>query len=122
MACFFLTGLISRSQTVQQKVNQYRKENEPKILEEYVRFVAIPNVTRDTANILRNAAFIKMMMEQRGIKAEFLNGITLNVNPVVFGEIKVPGAKYTLSFYAHYDGQPVNPDQWMKGKISRFIL
>ena len=115
IACFFLAGLISHSQTVQQKVNQYRKENESKIIDEFVKFVAIPNVTRDTANILRNAAFIKMMMEQRGIKAEFLNGTTPNVNPVVFGEIKVPGAKYTLSFYAHYDGQPVNPAKWTGG-------
>jgi acetylornithine deacetylase/succinyl-diaminopimelate desuccinylase-like protein len=115
IACFFLAGLISHSQTVQQKVNQYRKENESKIIDEYVKFVAIPNVTRDTANILRNAAFIKMMMEQRGIKAEFLNGTAPNVNPVVFGEIKVPGAKYTLSFYAHYDGQPVNPAKWTGG-------
>ena len=115
IACFFQTGLISLSQTVQQKVNQFRKENESKIIDEYVKFVAIPNVTRDTANILRNAAFIKMMMEQRGIKAEFLDGTTPNVNPVVFGEVKVPGAKYTLSFYAHYDGQPVNPAKWTGG-------
>ena len=115
IACCLQTGLISFAQTVQQKVNQYRKENENKIIEEYVKFVAIPNVTRDTSNILRNAAFIKMMMEQRGIKAEFLGGTTPKVNPVVFGEIKVPGAKSTLSFYAHYDGQPVNPAKWTGG-------
>jgi len=115
IACSFLIGLISQSQTIQQKVNLYRKENESKIIDEYVKFVTIPNVTRDTTNILRNAAFIKTMMEQHGIKAEFLNGITPNVNPVVFGEIKVPGAKYTLSFYAHYDGQPVNPAKWTGG-------
>ena len=54
-------------------------------------------------------------MEQRGIKAEFLDGTTPKVNPVVFGEVKVPGAKYTLSFYAHYDGQPVNPAKWTGG-------
>jgi acetylornithine deacetylase/succinyl-diaminopimelate desuccinylase-like protein len=115
ITCSFVIGLISHSQTVQQKVNQYRKENESKIIDEYVKFVTIPNVTRDTANILRNATFIKMMMEQRGIKAEFLTGTTPNVNPVVFGEIRVPGAKYTLSFYAHYDGQPVNPAKWTGG-------
>jgi len=109
------TGLVSLSQTVQQKVNQYRQENENKIIDEYVKFVAIPNVTRDTSNILRNAAFIKMMMEQRGIRAEFLDGTTPKINPVVFGEVKVPGAKYTLSFYAHYDGQPVNPAKWTGG-------
>ena len=115
ITCFLLSGLISHSQTVQQKVNQYRKENESKIIDEYVKFVTIPNVTKDTANILRNAAFIKMMMEQRGIKVEFLSGATPNINPVVFGEIKVAGAKYTLSFYAHYDGQPVNPAKWTGG-------
>ena len=114
IACF-LTGFISPAQTVQQKVNQYRKDNELKIVDEYIKFVAIPNVTRDTSNILRNAAFIKMMMEQRGIKAEFLDGTTPKVNPVVFGEVKVPGAKTTLSFYAHYDGQPVNPAKWTGG-------
>ena len=56
-----------------------------------------------------------MMMEQRGIKAGFLDGITPKVNPVVFGEVMVPGAKTTLSFYAHYDGQPVNPAKWTGG-------
>ena len=115
IACCSQIGLHSLAQTVQQKVNQYRKENETKIIDEYVKFVTIPNVTRDTSNILRNAAFIKMMMEQRGIKAEFLDGVTLKVNPVVFGEVKVPGAKTTLSFYAHYDGQPVNPSKWTGG-------
>ena len=43
MACLFLTGLISHSQTVQQKVNQYRKENESKIIDEYIKFVSIPD-------------------------------------------------------------------------------
>ena len=115
IACCLQSGLISFSQTAQQKVNQYRKENEGKIIDEYVKFVAIPNVTRDTSNILRNAAFIKTMMEQRGIKVEFFDGTTPKVNPVVFGEVKVPGAKTTLSFYAHYDGQPVNPAKWTGG-------
>lgn len=110
-----LTGSISFAQTVQQKINQHRKENEKEIIDEYIRFLGIPNVTRDTQNILRNAAFIKMMMEQRGIAAEYLDGITPRVNPVVFGEVKVPGAKYTLAFYAHYDGQPVNPQKWTGG-------
>ena len=113
---FFLYFPInSFSQTIQQKVNQYTKANEKKWMDEYLQFVSIPNVTRDTANILRNAAFIKNMMEQRGIKAEFLTGITPNVSPAVFGEIKVPGAKTTLAFYAHYDGQPVNAAKWTGG-------
>jgi len=30
----------------------------------------------------------------------------------VYGEALVPGAKRTIVFYAHYDGQAVNPEQW----------
>ena len=32
--------------------------------------------------------------------------------PLVFGELKSPGARHTVAFYAHYDGQPVTPSQW----------
>jgi acetylornithine deacetylase/succinyl-diaminopimelate desuccinylase-like protein len=103
------------SQTTQQKINQFVKANEKKLMDEYIRFVSIPNVTRDTVNILRNVAFIQSMMEQRGIKTELLNGTTPGVSPAVFGEVKVPGAATTLAFYAHYDGQPVNPAKWTGG-------
>lgn len=112
--CFYMP-VVSSSQTIQQKVNQFTKQNEKKLLEEYIQFVSIPNVSKDSANIPLNADFIKKMMEQRGIKTEFLSGTTPKVNPVVFGEVKVPGAKYTLAFYAHYDGQPVNPAKWTGG-------
>jgi acetylornithine deacetylase/succinyl-diaminopimelate desuccinylase-like protein len=115
VVCLMQTSLSLFAQTVQQKINQYTTENATSLINEYIRFVSIPNVTRDSANILRNAEFIITMMHDRGIKAEFLTGVTPNVNPAVFGEIKVPGAKYTLSFYAHYDGQPVNPVKWTGG-------
>ena len=32
--------------------------------------------------------------------------------PVVFGEIDTPGAARTVIFYAHYDGQPLDPKEW----------
>jgi len=32
--------------------------------------------------------------------------------PVVFGELTTPGATRTLIFYAHYDGQPLDPKEW----------
>jgi acetylornithine deacetylase/succinyl-diaminopimelate desuccinylase-like protein len=34
------------------------------------------------------------------------------VPPVVYGELRVPGARHTLVLYAHYDGQPVDPAEW----------
>ena len=63
IACLFLTGLISHSQTVQQKVNQYRKENESKIIDEYVKFVAIPNVTRDNQHAENENVQLKYLWE-----------------------------------------------------------
>ena len=36
----------------------------------------------------------------------------LDANPLVFGELRTPGATRTLIFYAHYDGQPVEPTEW----------
>ncbi|GAB3196172.1 dipeptidase [Pontibacter aydingkolensis] len=85
------------------------------MMEEYVRFLSIPNVSTDTVNIRKNAAFISEMMQRRGIKAELLTGTTAGVTPAVFGEIKTLGATRTIGFYAHYDGQPVNPKQWHEG-------
>jgi acetylornithine deacetylase/succinyl-diaminopimelate desuccinylase-like protein len=31
----------------------------------------------------------------------------------VFGELNTPGATRTVVFYAHYDGQPVDPREWI---------
>jgi acetylornithine deacetylase/succinyl-diaminopimelate desuccinylase-like protein len=107
----FCINPFSKAQTVKQYISNYDK----KIMEEYIRFLSIPNVSTDTVNIRRNAAFIKDMMERRGIKAELLQGRTAGVTPAVFGEIITPGATKTIGFYAHYDGQPVNPRQWFVG-------
>lgn len=106
---------VVQAQTVQQKITQYRQSNENDIINEYIDFLSIPNVSADSANILMNAGFIMHMMLQRGIEASLLHGKTPGVTPAVFGEIKTPGATKTIAYYAHYDGQPVNPKQWSAG-------
>ena len=32
--------------------------------------------------------------------------------PLIYGEWLVPGARRTYVIYAHYDGQPVTPEDW----------
>jgi acetylornithine deacetylase/succinyl-diaminopimelate desuccinylase-like protein len=55
------------------------------------------------------------MMYRKALKRTTVAyGKTVTSTPEVYGEVLVPGAKQTLIFYAHYDGQPVNPDQWDK--------
>lgn len=112
---FLILSMTAQSQRVNEKVNQYWQQHQSALINEYIDFVSIPNVSSDTANITRNTYFIIQMMEQRGIKATRLNGTTAGVTPAVYGEIIVPGATKTIAFYAHYDGQPVNPQQWAKG-------
>jgi acetylornithine deacetylase/succinyl-diaminopimelate desuccinylase-like protein len=97
-------------------VRKYTQQNAGTIISEFTEFLSVPNVAADRAGLQKNAAFIMDMMNKRGIQnVQLLNASTTGVPPSVYGEVTVPGAKQTLIFYAHYDGQPVNPAQWAKG-------
>src|SRR5262249_168701 len=80
---------------------------------DFARFLAIPNLASDRPNIIRNAQAIVEMMKARRIETRLLE--LDGAPPVVLGEIKTPGARSTITFYAHYDGQPVDPAQWQTG-------
>lgn len=80
------------------------------ILAEYLQFLAIPNVARVHEDMQRNAGFITAMYARRGVTLERLT--TPGSPDVLFGEIRTPGATRTILFYAHYDGQPVDPAEW----------
>ena len=97
------------------KIRQFRQAHEQALLAEFEQLVAIPNVAADTANLRRTALFVQGMMQRRGISSQLLAAPTPGVPPVVFGEVRTPGATRTIVFYAHYDGQPVNPAQWREG-------
>ena len=100
------------AQSTQDKVRDYRRANEQRILNEYLALLSIPNVASDTPSIRRNAEFIAEMMKQRGLTPRLLDGPAPNTPPAVYAEWKVPGAQRTLLLYAHYDGQPTDPKQW----------
>jgi acetylornithine deacetylase/succinyl-diaminopimelate desuccinylase-like protein len=99
---------------VAQQVRDYRVKNEDRIVRELVEFLAIPNVARDTVNIQKNAARLVEMLQARGIETQLLP--IVGRGPVVFGRLTTPGARRTVIFYAHYDGQPVDPAAWTDGK------
>jgi len=80
------------------------------IVAEFADFLAIPNLASDAPNIARNAAAIQAMFEKRGASTRLL---TLDgAPPIVVVDLSSPGATRTIAFYAHYDGQPVDPPQW----------
>jgi acetylornithine deacetylase/succinyl-diaminopimelate desuccinylase-like protein len=112
-----LTSVTTFSQSAQTfSVRKYIDDHKSTIMREFTDFLSIPNVASDSINIRKNAAFIMEMMRKRNIqKVQLLEHGDRNVPPVVYGEVMIPGATQTLIFYAHYDGQPVNPLQWAEG-------
>ncbi|MCU0391230.1 MAG: M20/M25/M40 family metallo-hydrolase [Thermoflexibacter sp.] len=117
--CFLLYTQAS-AQDIIEKVRNYRKANEHRLLSEYLELLAIPNIATDSANIYKNATFIMDMMKNRGISNVQLLGAGNTPTfapPAIYGEVIVPNAKRTIIFYAHYDGQPVNPLQWAQGLV-----
>jgi len=82
---------------------KWRQAHEHAIIEEFVSLLSIPNIARDRENIQRNAEAIARMLEKRSIPAKLI--AVPGSNPIVFGEIRTPGATRTIVFYAHYDGQ-----------------
>ncbi|HYF32871.1 MAG TPA: M20/M25/M40 family metallo-hydrolase [Chitinophagaceae bacterium] len=116
ICCFlFLSVKSLPAQVDVKKIRSYVESQRRQLLKEYADFLAIPNVSGDSANIYRNAYFIRDMLAKRGIKAELLTPAIRGAAPVVFGEMKSPGATRTIAFYAHYDGQPVNEKNWAPG-------
>src|ERR1700743_1708923 len=99
---------------VVQQVREYRVQHEGAIVREMAEFLAIPNVASDEANIQRNAARLVEMLKVRGVETELLP--IAGRGPVVFGKLMTPGARRTVIFYAHYDGQPVDAAAWTDGK------
>jgi acetylornithine deacetylase/succinyl-diaminopimelate desuccinylase-like protein len=98
---------------VVRRVREYRVQHDAAIIRELAQFLEIPNVASDEANIQKNASRLVEMMKARGIETELLP--IARRGPVVFGKLMTPGAKRTVIFYAHYDGQPVDAAAWTDG-------
>jgi acetylornithine deacetylase/succinyl-diaminopimelate desuccinylase-like protein len=90
---------------VEDHVNRHQQQ----IISELVALLSIPNIAADKANIQRNAEHLCGMLARRGLAAELL---ATRGNPLVYGELRAPGAARTILFYIHYDGQPVDRAGW----------
>jgi acetylornithine deacetylase/succinyl-diaminopimelate desuccinylase-like protein len=109
--CAAFAGHVSaQGNTASLAARQWRQNHERAIIDEFFSLLSLPNIARDKTNIQRNAGVIKEMLEKRGIPSRLVS--VPGSNPVVFGEVKTPGAARTIVFYAHYDGQPLDPREW----------
>ena len=92
-----------------ERVKAHVRAHAADIVREYAAFLALENLASDESAVRRNAGHIVAMLGKRGVAARLLDG--QGGPPVVFGELDV-GASKTLARYAHYDGQPVDPEKW----------
>lgn len=88
----------------------WRVKHEREIVVELMQLVAIPNLASDTPNIEKNAEAIAAAFGRRGAVAQLLR--VEGAPPLVVVNLAAPKATSTIAFYAHYDGQPVDPAQW----------
>jgi acetylornithine deacetylase/succinyl-diaminopimelate desuccinylase-like protein len=98
---------------IRDAVRSYREQREPAIVGEFAQLLSIPNHATDTTNIRKNAEHIARSLRDRKVETRLLE--LEGSPPVVFGKIDVPGATRTITFYAHYDGQPTRQSGWTLG-------
>ena len=111
-----LSAIVSFAQTQQEKINKAIDQNQHELVKEFTSLLSIPNVAANPVGLKDNANWLMQYMQDKGISnVQLLTLEKENVPAVVYGEVKVPGAKETVIFYAHYDGQPVDTSKWYKG-------
>jgi acetylornithine deacetylase/succinyl-diaminopimelate desuccinylase-like protein len=79
-------------------------------LSELIEFVSLPNNVFDHNQIRNNADYLMRIMEKRGITVELFD--TPANRPIIYGELLSPGATKTILIYSHYDGVPVEEEEW----------
>jgi acetylornithine deacetylase/succinyl-diaminopimelate desuccinylase-like protein len=93
-------------------VRAWRKAHEKAIVADFVTLLSMPNVATNVTDVEKNAAYIEGLLKARGFETRLLTAEP-GTPPSVFAERKVPGAKRTVIFYAHYDGQPIGQKGWV---------
>jgi acetylornithine deacetylase/succinyl-diaminopimelate desuccinylase-like protein len=93
-------------------VREWRQAHEKEIVGDFVTLLSKPNVATTLADVDANAAYISDLLTRRGFKVQLLRAAP-GTPASVFAELKTPGAKRTVVFYAHYDGQPIGQKGWI---------
>jgi len=110
LVAIFAATQVNAAQ-LRDQVEGYRLAHEPQIvalLDELTRF---RSVAADPTGLAASADRLQGLLNARGFETRQLSAAT-GAAPLVFGYLKSPGARRTVVFYAHYDGQPVTPAQW----------
>jgi acetylornithine deacetylase/succinyl-diaminopimelate desuccinylase-like protein len=91
-------------------VRAWREAHDRQIVQELADLVALRNVASNRADVQRNADAMLALLRRHGIEGRLLTAG--DAPPAVFAEVRSPGARRTIVFYAHYDGQPADAADW----------
>jgi len=94
---------------VSSAITEYREANEALILNDFIELLSFPNVASNLDDMAANADHIEGLLEARGFTTKRLQA---GGAPYVYAELLNPSATETLLLYAHFDGQPVDVENW----------
>ena len=113
VSILFLVAAANAQDNFVVSIRDYRVKNEQRLLSDFVEFLSISNIASDIPEVYLNADYLVERMKRMGLNPKtFYLGDKGSPPPVVYGEWKTQGAARTIIFYAHYDGQPVDPKAW----------
>jgi acetylornithine deacetylase/succinyl-diaminopimelate desuccinylase-like protein len=110
-AASILLAAQSSAADLSSRIDGYRTTHEAAIVGQLDELARLKSVAADPAGLKAMADRLQELLKQRGFESTQLVSDT-GGPPAVFGTLKSAGAKRTVIFYAHYDGQPVSPSQW----------
>ena len=107
VTAWLVLGLAGAAAAQPAGVAEWRSAHERAIVEELTTLVALPNVAGNDGDMRKNADHLAGLFKRRGFSVETIGGPG---SPVVFASLDVPKPAGTLTFYIHYDGQPVDAE------------
>lgn len=119
LQAFACLGQTPSALEVADAVNTFRAARERKIIEDFIAFLALPNVASSLPDMQANARHITALLEPRGFTVRTLRS---GGAPYVFAELSTPGARETVLIYAHFDGQPVQTENWTYAPFTPTLL
>jgi len=112
-------GVAARVASVKESVNTYRAAHEAVIVRDFIELLSLPNDAAVPADMERNADLITALLEPRGFKTQRLRA---GGAPYIYAELLRPGAAETILIYAHFDGQPVQEENWAHPPFAPTLL
>lgn len=93
-----------------QDIFKYIDENRDHYLEELFTLLRQPSISTQDVGVNECAQLLTQILQRAGVEARIFQTPR---HPIMFGEIRSPGARKTLLVYGHYDVQPPDPlDLW----------